>query len=74
MNPHTFTQVGGGAASAHELLFGSLRAHGPNIVVPCDATGNVDIDALSPRMRDTYFWARAMIGREYLYPAVQIVH
>lgn len=74
MDTHTQDQVGGGTACTHELLFGSLYAHGPNIVVPCNETGNVDIDSLSQRMRDTYFWARAMIGREYLYPAVRIVH
>lgn len=74
MGSHGLVQVGGAPACSHELIFGSLRAHGPNIFVPCDATGNVDIDALSQRMRDTYFWARAMIGREYLYPAVQLTH
>lgn len=74
MGSHSFVQVGSAAAGSHELLFGSLYGHGPNIVVPCDGTGHVDIDALSQRMRDTYFWARAMIGREYLYPSVQIVH
>ena len=71
MGAQALVQVGGGAACSHELIFGSLRAHAPNIFVPCDESGKVDIDSLSQRMRDTYFWARAMIGREYSYPAVQ---
>ena len=74
METHTLIQVAGAAACSHELLFGSLYAHGPGIVVPCDETGNVDIDSLTQRMRNTYFGARAMIGREYSYPIVQVVH
>jgi len=69
--PH---QSGGEPQGHHELIFGSLYAHGRGVVVPCDATGNVDIDALTQRMRDTYLGARAMIGREYAYPTVHVAH
>jgi hypothetical protein len=55
----------------HELRFTSLYHPGRGLVFPCDETGHVDIDSLSERLRNAYFGARAMIGREYLYPALQ---
>jgi hypothetical protein len=51
-----------------ELRFQSLFDSGRALVFPCDAAGQVDIDALSPRARDRYLWARALIGREFGYP------
>ncbi len=74
MQTHTSTQFGAETPCLHELIFGSLYAQGRGIVVPCDATGKVDIDSLTQRMRDTYFGARAMIGREYAYPTVHVAH
>ena len=61
-------------ACAHELRFTSLFRPGRGVVVPCDAAGHVDMDALSERLRNAYLGARAMIGREFGYPTVHRVH
>ncbi len=74
MKTLTPVQSEGETQGLHELIFGSLYDHGRGIVVPCDATGKVDIDSLSERMRAAYFGARAMIGREYAYPTVHVAH
>lgn len=57
--------------SACTLLFRSLFRAGRGFAFPCDLRGNVDMDALSERARNNYFYARAMIGRELTYPSVQ---
>lgn len=59
---------------AHELRFASLFDPGRALVVPCDAQGHVDLDALSERLRNAYLGARAMVGREYAHPTVQTRH
>jgi hypothetical protein len=59
-----------GPVLSHELRFVSLHDPGRGIVVPCDETGNVDLDALSEKLRTAYLGARAMVGRDYLYPTV----
>jgi hypothetical protein len=53
-----------------ELRFQSLFNQGRGLVFPCDAGGHVDLDALSERARDNYFYARAVIGFEFAQPAV----
>jgi len=53
-----------------ELRFDSLHRPGRALVFPCDAAGRVDLDDLSERARHNYFYARAVIGREYAFPAV----
>lgn len=58
----------------HELLFASLYHPGRGIAVPCDAHGRVDLDNLTERLRNAYFGARALVGREYAYPTVHLVH
>jgi hypothetical protein len=40
---------------------------------PCDEKGIVLFEALTERARNNYFYARAMLGREYLTPKVQQV-
>ena len=57
-----------------ELRFASLFDPGRCVAVPCDASGQVDLDALSERLRCAYFGARAMVGREYAHPVVRPVH
>ena len=37
---------------------------------PCDAEGHVQLDALSDQARESYLYARAVVGREYAAPAV----
>jgi hypothetical protein len=53
------------------LLFQPLLHAGRAFAFPCDLQGRVDLDGLSERARNNYFYARAMIGRELSYPSVQ---
>jgi len=57
--------------SCYELRFDSLFVAGRGLAFPCDAAGQVDLDGLSERARRNYLYARAVVGREYRYPAVQ---
>jgi hypothetical protein len=43
-------------------------------MVSLDEQGQVDLDALSERARENYFYARAVIGFEYTAPAVTLDH
>jgi hypothetical protein len=60
------------AAPSHELWFQSLFDAGRALAFPCDERGHVDIDALSPRARHNYFYARTVIGREFVTPIVHL--
>ena len=53
------------------LRFASLFENGHGWSFPCDASGRVDLDSLSERARDNYFFARALIGRDLAWPTVQ---
>jgi hypothetical protein len=53
-----------------ELRFDSLFHEGRALAFPCDAHGRVDLDGLSERARSNYFFARAVVGRDYAFPAV----
>lgn len=57
----------------HELRSHSRFDEGRGLAFPCDACGQVDLDALSPRARSNYWYARALIGREVTWPAVATV-
>jgi hypothetical protein len=59
------------AAADFELRFRSLFNEGRGYSFPCDAAGNVDIDALSEGARNNYFFAHTVIGREFATPAVR---
>lgn len=61
-------------ADDFELRFQSLFNQGRAMAFPCDAQGHVDLDALSETARENYFYARAVVGREYAVPAVQQTH
>lgn len=56
-----------------ELRFSPLTPYGRGYAFPCDATGRVDLDALSERARNNYLFARTVIGRELAWPAVRPV-
>ena len=56
----------------HELRFQSLFNGGRGFSFPCDPAGQVDLDHLSERARNNYFFARAMVGRDLAVPAVQL--
>ena len=57
--------------AAYELRFTSLINEGRGLSFPCDAAGRVDLDALSDQARNNYFFARAVVGRDFTFPAVR---
>lgn len=62
--------VSTGSDSGFELRFGHLFLEGRALAFPCDARGEVRLDALSERARANYLYARALVGREFAQPAV----
>lgn len=73
MNAHFALVHCAEAAGSHLLRFTSLHDRGRGVSVPCDESGNVDMDSLTDRLRVAYLGARAMVGREYSCPTVQSV-
>lgn len=59
------------SAARYELRFQFLFQEGRALVFPCDEGGHVDIDVLSERARNNYFYARTVIGRDVGMPAVR---
>jgi hypothetical protein len=59
-------------AAHYELRFKSLFNEGRALTFPCDAGGHVQLDSLSDRARHNYLYARAVVGREFSAPAVQL--
>jgi hypothetical protein len=57
-------------AAHYELRFQSLFDVGRAYAFPCDAAGHVDMDSLSDTARESYLYARAVVGRELSVPAV----
>jgi len=74
MNHQSFpaTCANGVATGAHLLRFVSLHDRGRGVSVPCDQSGVVDMDSLTERLRVAYLGARAMVGREYSLPTVDL--
>ena len=56
--------------SGYEIRYQPLSKYGEPLSFPCDAEGHVQMDAMSDRVRNTYLYARAVVGREYAAPAV----
>jgi hypothetical protein len=59
---------------AHQLRFVSLFDPGRGMSVPCDAKGRVNMDDLTERLKNAYLGARALVGREYAFPTVELLH
>ena len=57
-------------ACRFQLRFESLFHAGRAMAFPCDERGRVELDELSERARQNYFYARIVVGREYAMPAV----
>jgi hypothetical protein len=56
---------------AHYMLrFQSLFHEGRALAFPCDAHGCVDLDALSQRARDNFFFAKTLVGHDFASPVV----
>jgi len=62
------------AGAGYELRFRSLFNEGRGFRFPCDAGGHVDLDELSERARDNYFFAHSVIGRDVAMPVVCVHH
>lgn len=60
-----------GAKPQFEIRFESIFNSGRGLSFPCDPQGHVDLDSLSELARDNYLFARAMVGKDYLPPAVR---
>ncbi len=58
-------------STGYELRFQSLFDEGRGYAFPCDANGDVDLDAMSEQARLNYLYARTVIGREFALPAVR---
>ncbi len=56
---------------SYELRFQSLFSEGRALAFPCDDGGTVPLDSLSERARINYFYARAVVGREYAVPVIR---
>ncbi|GAA4354525.1 hypothetical protein GCM10023165_45810 [Variovorax defluvii] len=59
------------ASTEWELRFEPLFLCRRGYVFPCNAQGQVDMDALSGPTLNNYLYARAMMGRELAWPCVQ---
>jgi hypothetical protein len=57
--------------AGYEIRYCSLREPERALAFPCDRHGRVDLDALSTPLRNDYFFARALVGREFDLPAVR---
>lgn len=55
----------------YELRFRSLFDMGRGFAFPCDPRGDVDLDTLSERGRNNYFYARSMVGNALAMPSVE---
>lgn len=56
----------------YELRFQPLFDSGRGFAFPCDPKGRVDLDQLSERARNNYFFARAVVGRDLEAPTVRL--
>lgn len=59
------------SSNAFQLCFRSLFHSGRGYAFPCDPQGQVDLDGMSEKARNNYFYCRAMVGRELTAPAVE---
>jgi len=58
------------SVDSYQIRFESLRDRSRAMAFCCDAQGHVALDALGERARIDYFFARAMVGREFARPSV----
>ena len=58
--------------SDFQLCFRSMYQTGRGFAFPCDAAGQVELDALSEKALYNYLFARGVVGREFLTPAVEM--
>jgi hypothetical protein len=54
------------------LCYPSLHHPGRCLSFPCDERGSIDLDRLPERARNNYFAARALVGRDYAHPQIEV--
>jgi len=59
------------SSGSYRLCFRSLFEPGRGYAFPCDGQGRVALDDLSEQVRNNYFYARAMVGRELGVPSIE---
>ncbi len=74
MNSQNCPAVPAAGEPAHQLRFISLFDPGRGVSVPCDAQGAVNMNDLTERLKNAYLGARALVGREYAFPTVELLH
>jgi hypothetical protein len=70
MNTNQVFNLAGRARGSFELRFRSLFHEGRALAFACDADGGIDLDRLSDRARESYLYARALVGRDFAQPEV----
>jgi hypothetical protein len=60
-----------GAEPTHLVHFEPLSAQSAEFDISCDPRRRVGLDALGDRLRNDYFFARALIGRLFARPTVR---
>jgi hypothetical protein len=70
MNANDMLNLAGRARGNFELRFRSLFHEGRAMAFACDADGRIDLDHLSDRARQSYLYARALVGRDFAQPEV----
>ena len=58
------------SAGHWQIRFEPLVAGATASVFSCDAQGQVELDAMEDRARNDYFFARALIGRDFARPVL----
>jgi hypothetical protein len=58
--------------ASYELRYASLFTMGRGLSFPCDGQGRVDLDALTECARENYLYARAVVGKEFAMPSVNV--
>ncbi len=59
------------AEPTHLLHFEPLTYQGAGLDIPCDGQGRVGLDALGDKLRNDYFFARALIGCLFARPTIK---
>lgn len=70
MNANHLLTLAGRTCGSFELRFRSLFHEGRAMAFACDADGSIDLDRLSDRARQSYLYARALVGRDFAQPEV----
>lgn len=65
------TTVASAPEPTHLLHFEPLAYQGTGLDIPCDPQGRVGLDALGDKLRNDYFFARALIGCLFARPIVR---